>query len=507
VGFFGQGMLSRVAMTGGPAAEIARIDGPARGATWGDDGTIVFATAGSHRGLQRVSAAGGEPQVLTRPALGEIEHVLPQFLPGARAVLFTIRRPGAPTSEVAILDLRAESPTPKILIRGGSDARYLPTGHLVYVAGDSLRVVPFDLNRLEIPDATSVPVAANIAVLGGVAGEYDVAADGTLVYLDAVGGSSAARTLVWVDRSGREQPIAAPPRAYLYPRLSPDGTRVALDVREQETDIWVWDLVRNGFTRVTKDPNLDRAPVWTADGDYIVFSGMTDGTPNVYLQRADGAGTPERITQTRRPQFPLSLSPDGSQVVLADTGETVERADLTIVRLDPSRGRDGGSAKPVEAEPLVRTAAGELNGSISPDGRWLAYQSNESGDWDVYVRPFANGRASSGIRSTVSTAGGIQPRWSHDGHELFYISRSNEMMRVHVTAGPTWSASTPQKLFDVSPYYFGAGNPYFMYDIARDGRFLMVKAPGAAKTDTSSEDHIILVQNWLEEVKRAMQAR
>jgi Tol biopolymer transport system component len=152
-------------------------------------------------------------------------------------------------------------------------------------------------------------------------------------------------------------------------------------------------------------------------------------------------------------------------------------------------------------EPLIRTSAGESNGAVSPDGRWLAYQSNESGNWDIYVQPF--GAGVTGVRSTVSNAGGTQPRWSHDGRELFFVSPANEMMRVRVAAGTTWSAGTPEKLFDASPYFWGGtGNPYFMYDIARDGRFLVVKLPTTPKSDTQGVDNLIVVQHWTEELKR-----
>ena len=251
VGFSSQGVLKRVAITGGPPVEIARSDGALRGATWGDDDTVVFATVGS-LGLRRIPAGGGTPETLTKPdaARGELGHVLPRFLPGSRAVLFTITSgPDVSAAQIAVLDLRSSPAKTKILIRGGSDARYVSTGHLVYFAGDSLRAVPFDVDRLEVGKTTPVPVLDAPATVGAIVGEFEIANNGTLVYIPPGAIATDGRTLAWVDRRGREEPIPAPPRTYLYPRLSPDGTRVALDVREQENDIWVWDLVRKGFTR------------------------------------------------------------------------------------------------------------------------------------------------------------------------------------------------------------------------------------------------------------------
>ena len=222
--------LRKVAITGGPPITLARLDGAPRGATWAPDDTIIFATSNPATGLQRVSAAGGTPEVLTRPdhAQGEADHLWPEILPGGRAVLFTItsQTGGLDTAQVAVRDLRTG--TQKVLLRGGSHGHYVPSGHLVYVAAGTLRAIPFDPTRLET-HGTAVPVLPRLATTFTGAGDFAVATDGTLVYVDVPGSLAAnARTLVWVDRTGKEQPIAAPPRAYAHPRLSPDGTRVAL---------------------------------------------------------------------------------------------------------------------------------------------------------------------------------------------------------------------------------------------------------------------------------------
>jgi len=507
VGFSSNPGLRKVAITGGPSVEIARLDGGLRGATWGTDGKIIFAT-NRPTGLLRVPSDGGEVEVLTHPdvAKGEPDHIWPQLLPSGRGVLFTISPAegalaNSANSRVAVLDLRSPSSSPKILIRGGSDARYVSTGHLVYFAEGSLRAVRFDLDRLEV-SGSAVPVVTALATVSGNAGDFDVAENGTLVYTPPQEGAARPRTMTWVDREGKEEAIAAEPRAYLYPRLSPDGTRVALDVREGMNDIWVWDLLRRTLTRVTKDPGLDRAPVWSADGSFIFYSGAADGVASIYRYRADGTGTPERLTTAARPQFPISLSPKGTELIFEEGGGGPFNHDLMLLRLDrPSTG-----ASPDPAKPLIQTPSGEANGIISPDGQWLAYQSNVSGTWDIYVRLFADQNAA---RSTVSTGGGTQPRWSHDGRELFYLSSRNEMMHVRVGIGSTWSAGTPEVLFDARQFFLGSvlANPYLMYDVAKDGRFLMLKSgPGSQVEDTTAANFNVVL-NWFEELKRLVPAK
>jgi serine/threonine-protein kinase len=502
VGFVDVPVLKKVAITGGPSIEIAKLDGGFRGGTWGADGTIIFAT-NRETGLLRISSDGGEIEVLTSldKAKGERGHVWPRLLPGGHAVLFTISDADgsvatSANSQIAVVDLRSASRAHRVLIRGGSDARYVPTGHLVYFADGSLRAVRFDRDRLEII-GSAIPVLASLATVQGNSGDFDVAENGTLVLVPQEEGASTARTLTWVDRQGKEEAVPAEPRAYLYPRVSPDGTRVVLDVREGDNDIWVWDLRRRTFIRITRDPGLDGAPVWSADGQFIFYSGAADGVASVYRQRADGNGTPERLTKPDAPQFPVSLSPRGTHLVLHQGTGGPTNHDLMVLAL---KAPDSGDGSIHHAEDVVKTPVGEGNGSISPDSRWLAYQSNQSGDWEIYVQPFAD---KNGTRSTVSTSGGTQPRWSPDGRELYYLSPRGEMVRVPVGTGATWSPGTPEVLFDARAYFLGStlGSPYFMYDVAKDGRFLMIKPVAGSKTrDTTA--NLVVIQNWFEELKR-----
>jgi hypothetical protein len=316
VGFFDGTTLRKVAITGGPPITLTSVNGLPTGATWALDDTIIFATTSVATGLQRVSAAGGTPEVLTRPdhAHGEGSHLWPEILPGGRALLFTItsQTGGLETAQVAVRDLRTG--TQKVLLRGGSHGHYVASGHLVYVAAGTLRAIPFDLARL-VTQGTAVPVLPRLATTSFGAGDFAVAADGTLVYVDAPGSLAPnARTLVWVDRMGKEESVAAPPRAYQHPRLSPDGTRVALSSIDQENDLWIWDLGRATLTRMTFDAGLDQFPVWTPDGRRIVFSSARSGQLNLWWQAADGTGAAERLTTSSNPQLVTGITPDGTAV-------------------------------------------------------------------------------------------------------------------------------------------------------------------------------------------------
>jgi Tol biopolymer transport system component len=484
------GILRKVAITGGPPITLATdLDGPSRGATWTPDGTIIFATSNQATGLQSLSVNGGMPQVVTRPdhAKGEADHLWPEVLPGGRAVLFTITSVtgGLDAAEVAVRDL--QTGTQKVLLHGGSHAHYLASGHLVYVAAGTLRAVLFDPNRLETR-GTAVPVLSRLFVTGTGAGDFAMATDGTLVYVDEPGGLGAnARTLVWVDRTGKEEPVAAPPRAYEHPRLSPDGTRLALASNDQEKDIWIWDLGRATLTRLTLDPGQDQFPVWTPNGRRIIFSSNRDvGVPNLWWQAADGTGAAERLATSGDAQFLNAITPDGTVAVFNQPTPRMGR-DLLQLPLDGTR----------RVMPLLQTKFDERNGIVSPDGRWLAYESNSSGSFEVYVRPFPN---VGGGQWQVSTGGGRQPLWARSGKELFYFDSDNALMRAPVEAsGATWNAGTPMKILE-GRYYTGTGSGR-AYDVSSDGqRFLMIKAAGGESTVLSPG--VIVVQHFDEELKR-----
>ena len=326
-----------------------------------------------------------------------------------------------------------------------------------------------------------------------------ISSDGTLVYVPG-GVQPAARTLVWVDRQGHEEPLKAPQRAYVYPRLSPDGTRVALDVRDQDEDIWIWDLARETLTRFTFEPGEDQSPVWTPDGRRLLFNSTRAGpADNLFWQASDGTGAVERLTESPNKHYAYSVSPDGTRLVFSEETAPTWPDALMVLTLDErwrglrstGSGRSGrGSASPLrQAEGvvkpsnhdirlLVQTRFNELNGVISPDGQWLAYQSNETGQFETYVRPFPD--ANSG-RWQISTSGGTRPLWARSGKELFYLGPSGAVMSVGVEGGSTFRAGSPTPLFE-GPYFMNAQQKGRTYDVSPDGqRFLMIKVGGASE--------------------------
>ena len=487
VGFFdASASLRTVPITGGASTLVIRADGLPSGATWGADGSIVFATGNPSTGLQRIHATGGDPIILTRPNhdLGEGDHRWPEFLPGGRFVLFTIvpAAGGIANARVAVLDL--DTSTQTVLIRGGSHARYVSSGHLVYAAAGALWATTFDLKRLAVA-GTPTQVLSPIVVSAAGAADFDVARDGTLVYV-AGEGSAVKRALVWVDRQGREEPINAPPRAYLAPRISPDGSRVAIDVRDQDGDIWIWDFKRQALSRATFSAAADRYPVWTADGQGLLFVSDRSDAGSVFIQPSDGTREPERLTSAMNPQAPTAVSPDGTSVVFHELGRST---DLMIFTLNSPR----------TVQPLLQTRFAEQNGVISSDSRWLAYQSDESGQVEIHVRPF---RDPSSGHWQVSTEGGVRPAWARNGRELFFLTLKGALMSVSIGDEATFSPGPPARAIDAKYDFGNVGSPR-TYDVSPDGqRFLMIKAV----EDTTTSASVIMVQNWTEELKRLVPA-
>jgi serine/threonine-protein kinase len=293
---------------------------------------------------------------------------------------------------------------------------------------------------------------------------------------------------VWVDRQGHETPIPAPPHPYLHPRLSPEGRRVAIRTNDQQRDIWVWDLGRTTLTRVTSDPGFDGFPVWTPDGRRVIFSSDRAGARNLFWQAADGTGAAERLSESPNQQDSTAVSPDGRRLIFNEQSPKTG-ADVMEIQLDGTR--------PVR--PLVQSSFVERNGVVSPDGRWLAYEANDSGRFEISVRPFPD--VNSG-RWPVSTTGGTRPLWSRSGQELFYVSPSGALMRVGVESGPSWAATTPTLLIKEGYFTVPGDNYGRTYDVAAAGqRFLMIKE-GQGSDLTDPPPSLIVVQHWVEELKR-----
>ncbi len=481
VGYVQGGELKRIAISGGAPVIICAATNPS-GISWALDDTILF---GQSDGSLRVSANGGTP-ALAIPATEGEQMDGPQLLPDGESVLFSVTTATGTTrwdqAQIVVQSLATGERT--VVLSGGSDARYVPTGHLVYALRDALFAVAFDADRLEVQGRpVSVVEGVRRSTAGNTAtANYGVSDQGTLVYAAGASILTAPRTLVWVDRQGREEAIPAPARPYVYLHLSPDGTKIALDIRDQENDIWVWDVTRTFLTRLTFDPGLDRRPVWTPDGQRIAFSSQREGVPNLFWQAADGTGAVERLKESANNQFPTSFSPDGARLVVGDTAN-----DIAILTLAGER----------QTAPLIQTTFSERNGEISPDGRWLAYESTESGEEEIYVRPFPDVDAG---KWQVSTGGGSRPLWAQSGEELFYLAPDGAVMRLSAEGAATFRPGLPTQLFQ-GPYFASVAEYAFRtYDVSPDGqRFLMIKE-GA--TEGRTRAGFTVVQNWFEELKR-----
>jgi eukaryotic-like serine/threonine-protein kinase len=501
IGFFENMHLKKAPIAGGAPITLCRISGVPLGASWGDDNTITFATNSPGTGLWRVSADGGTPTVLTTPdpAQREGNHAFPSVLPHRRGVLFTIPTVGeADSPHVAALDLKTGQR--KRLIRG-TDAEYVETGHLIFAAAGALRAVRFDPVRLQVL-SDPVLVAEHVMMKPSGAANYTVSRSGTLVYVPGgPRGETPTRSIVWVDRKGHEERINnAPLRGYGPPRLSPDGARLAIGILDQgNTEIWIWDFARETLRRLTFAPGMDGLPVWTPDSRRIIFMSDRMGVLNLYSQSADGGGIVERLTTSAAPQWPTAITPNGRWLVGFTRPATT--SDVVFFPLTDSATRPGSApASSIGSSPTEPLADAQFNGSLaefSPDGRYLAYQSDESGRMEVYVRPFPHVDRS---RWQISTDGGSRPVWARSGRELFYLDESSALTGIPVrTSGSTFLPGSPTKLFTTR---YVEPNPARHYDVSPDGRrFLMIK--NSAEGDPNATPaSMVVVEHWFEELKR-----
>ncbi len=481
VAFFSgvSGNLMRVPVGGGSPSLVTSVPVRELGGSWGADDTIVFA---NNVGLFRVPAEGGEPELLVRPGpeRGELFYAWPEILPGDRAALFTIvpEEPGAGFN-IAVIDL--ETLEIRTLLRGGSAAQYAASGHLIYADEGRLQAVPFDIGSLEVAGAPMTMGVEALASARDGRAEFDISATGTLAYVPTE--PEGTSSFVWVDREGREEEVGAPARPYVYPRISPDGTRVAVDVGGRNRDIYIWDFERENMTRLTDHPTEDLFAVWSRDSQRIFFSSDRNGVFNIFSRAADGAAPAELVFESPRVHMPNSLTPDSSRLMIA---EARSGAGFDVIRL--TVGATG------EIAPVLATEYNEFGAEVSPDGNWMAYQSNETGQMEVWVRPFpeANQR-----RIKISVAGGAQPLWGPDGRDLFYLNQAGDMMAAPVQLAPDFTLGVGIELFPNRGYRTNAvgARAYALSPI--DGRFLMKKLV----TDYSGGNNISVVLNWFEELR------
>jgi Tol biopolymer transport system component len=493
IGFFANGKLKKINVQGGATITLCDVSDD-RGGSWSQDGTIVFAKD-AVSALSKVSEAGGTPESLTSldKQAGEATQRWPQFLPGGNAILFTSSTTGgtrANFEDAEIVVYSMSSGRRRTVQRGGFYARYVPSGHVVYMHEGTLFVIPFDLQQLEVigqPRPILEGVVASTATAGAQLAFSDT---GNFVYVAGRAGIQNV-SIYWMDREGKFTPLRETPGDCYYPAFSPDGKQLALEIFDgKRSDIWVYEWERDILTRLTLAGEANRSPVWTPDGRRIVYSSQEkDGTFNIWWIRADGAGDAQRLVESKSSQNARSWRPDGK--VLAFSELNSGNLDIFTLSID---GSEKSGWKPGEPKPFLNSGFNEGAPAFSPDGRWLAYRSDESGSYEVYVRPFPG----PGGKRLVSTGGGRDPKWSPNRKELFYRTADSKIMIVtYVVSGDSFSAGKPQLW---SPGQFTNHGDPPNFDLHPDGkRFAVLKAPDAEKTVVNKVGFIF---NFFEELRR-----
>jgi eukaryotic-like serine/threonine-protein kinase len=482
--FAGTGRLIKMAVGGGAPVIVCAATTPF-GARWGPDNTILF---GQLAGIMRVSANGGTPELVIRADDGE-QLYGPQLLPDKDSVLFSVTKDLGPNrwDEAQIVVQSLASGKRTVVVRGGSDARYLPTGHLVYTLRNGIFGVAFDASRLRVIGG-AVPLVQGVQRPVGVnaaAANYAVSDDGTLVYVTA---GASVRSLVWMSRSGATgEPITSiPAGTYEEPRLSPDGRRVLVT---RDGDIWVYDVTSGRSSRLTRDGS-SLMGVWDPTGSQVAYSSARKGNLEAWVESADGSGQPRQLTDRGGQVHVDSWSRDGR---LLTVHQHPPEGPTKILMLSMDRP---------DQKPSI-FLQGDFNAEsagFSPDGRYVSYLSTETGPREIYIRPYPG----PGGQMTVSVGGGREPVWANNGDLFYRSSTGDRMFAVTVTTQPTLKVGTPVQLFQGSFYVSPTGSPRAQYDVTADGqRFLLLAAtPG---TDQSvARPRIVIVQNWFEELKARM---
>jgi Tol biopolymer transport system component len=487
--------LRKVPLQGG--APIALADS-AWGATWMEDGTLVYSTLKGFRGrLRRIPASGGTPEELWPEQPENRGALFAAALPDSRGVLFTLCDTSCATMDTWVLDLR--SGQARQLVTGALRAWYLDPGYLVFIRPDgAVFALPFDVGALQ-PTGTAVPLLEGVKIDATFFPDMALRSDGTLLLL--LGGASPTlvnREMVWVSRAGEVEPVD-PSWRFANARntgwaLSPDGSRLAVGIHTDEgDDIWIKELDDGPLLRLTQDPAEDARPGWSPDGESVYFASRRRGNSGLFIQRADAAGEALLLVLTDS-TWQADLSPDGRWVVARRGGvlTTIGGRNIVGYRLDQD----------TTEVPLLMSDYDEVAPQLSPDGRWLAYASRESGQYEINVRPFPDVNSS---RWVVSSGGGSSPRWARSGRELFYVSADSVMMVAGVEAGAGFRVSGRRDLFKV-PAGFYFNDVDFSFDVTPDDqRFIMQRA--VAATEAAVTPPMVLIENWGEEVKARVRAQ
>ena len=484
IAFIADFTLKKVQLDG-PVTSIVKV-ADARGVSWTSDDTLIYAP-GATDGLSRISGVGGTPQEISKidHRKNERTHRWPQVLPNGKAVLFTVGTLDSPDNyeQAKIEALILATGERRAVLEGASMARYVPTGHLVFARGGGLYAIGFN------PDTLTTSGAAE-PILQGVAGDattgaaqFSIAHDGTMAYVPGGPGANQRR-LFWVDRSGNFQPIDVPPAQYNDIRISPDGSRVALLTGSSGSgDVWIYDFGRATSTRFTFNV-ANASPVWSADGKNIFYTQIDATKENratIMRKPADGSREAEAVTSIENSAYLKAIMSDGASAIV-DYKIQTDRADIGLLSL--------AQGSPVSD--IINTPFNDYAAALSSDNRWLAYQSNESGRPEIYVRDMS----AKGARRQVTTEGGEEPHWSRDGRELYYRN-NNSFMSVPIETTAAFQSGKPVQLF--RGIYDLRSNSGVSYDVdPKGGRFLMIRLVD----DVNPPTEVRVVLNWFDELRR-----
>ncbi len=483
LGFWGgDGQIKSVPITGGAPVPLGRAPRRVYGASWADDGYIYFGQA--YGGILRVSDSGGEPQVVVEMEAGEQAYG-PQLLPGGEWLLFTLLSGSGTWDHASIVAQPVSGGERKLLVTGGTDGRYVPTGHIVYSLEDNLLAVPFDAGNIEVTGGSVFVVEGVQRTFGGLSGasQYAFSDSGALVYRPGGGGTDIYQ-LAWLDGNDQVEPLPFEPRSSWWLDLSPDDQRIALDIQgdEGESDIWIYEIERGGSQVRLTTEGSNRWPVWSPDGEWVFFASTRGGNSDIWKRRADRSLDAELVLDKELDVYPTSISDDGEMLLF--TSGLLGTLDVGILALDTG-----------DTETLLDTAANETVPGFSPDGRFFAFSSNETGQYEVYVREVSSGRT---FPVSTSTRGGWISVWSRDGREIYYLSFTSPGILVAEVDLESFSASAPVELSDI------VLRTISNFDVTADGRKFLVTAPaGTDETGgTAPGARLNVVLNWFEELKQ-----
>ena len=478
IAYWESGVIKRASVNGGAPIVVTQLGERPMGMQWADDGYIYVGRA--DEGIWRAPGSGGELEPVLSVDAGEYAHG-PELLPGGEWILFTLCRSVRGWSNASIVAQSLTGNERRVLVEHGRDARYVASGHLTYVDGGTLFAVPFDIDEMRV-EGSAVAMEANLHMSAedetGAAG-YDVSDDGILVFAPPAGYGAASPTrLLFQDRDGNERPLPIEVRPFGSASLSPDDRRVVAHINDVEgTHIWVLDVERRSVQRLTTT-GRNTYPVWSHDGKTVYFASDRDGDTDIWRRPADLSGPPEKVLAAEGAQLPTAVSQDGEW--LYSSWMTPGNSDIARVSL---------KGEPT-VEILVEGPADELNPRPSADGRFVCYQSDETGRWDIHVTEIATGR-----RWIVSSEEGYFPFWTRDGRHIMYRVGSRGSLSLDVTTAPQFSTTTPVSLFE-----FDAARQVQMFDITRDGQQALIGAREHQDSSAETRPRVVVVLNWFEKL-------